>query len=154
MVWVLPGSCHLPLPSHFPRTTLYKYLHPRAGRNLSPAASLVSGRACSLTEQLQQIWLPLVRQGQALVWGLLSPWGGGCSWREKLRSKEVTGLWQRSLLPPPPAAYVATLQEPSDPCSGWGGGSCFSKEQLPKVGSAPVWAGGSFQSKVAGAGTK
>lgn len=72
-VSVPPRSCHLPLPCLFPRTTLYKYLHPRAGRNLSPAASLVSGRACSLTEQLQQIWLPLVRQGQALVWGPAVP---------------------------------------------------------------------------------
>lgn len=33
----------------------------------------VSGRACSLPQQLQQIWLPLVRRGQALGWGLPAP---------------------------------------------------------------------------------
>lgn len=103
---VRPRPYHLPLPSLFPRTTLYKYLHPGAGRNLSPAASLVSGRACSRTEQLQKIWLPLVRQGQALVWGPAVPWGRGCSWQEKLSSEAVTGLWQRSILSPPPAGCL------------------------------------------------
>lgn len=66
--------------------------------------------------------------------GPAGPWGGGCSWREKLRSKEVTGLWQRSIPALPPAAYVATLQEPSDPCSGWGGGSYFSDNSSPGRG--------------------
>lgn len=89
--------------------------------------------------------------------GPAGPWGGGCSWREKLRSKEVTGPWQRSILSPSsPAAYVATLQEPSDPCSGWrglGGWVRRLREQLPRAGSAPLWAGGPFQSKLAGGRT-
>lgn len=133
-VLVPPGSCHLPLPSLFPRTALYKYLHPQAGRNLSPAASLVSGRACSLPEQLPQIWLPLVRQGQALVWGLQSPWCGGRSWREKLRSKEVTGLWRRSVPSPPPAASVASLQEPLVPALAGVGGPASQRSSSPGWG--------------------
>jgi len=81
--------------------TLYKYLHPQAGRNLSLATSTVSGRACSLPEQLQQIWLPLVRRGQALVWGAHGPRrvegavGGRNSARKKSQGcgRNPSSLW-------------------------------------------------------------
>lgn len=129
----LSAASFLPPPSAFPLPT-----HPRCINIYTPGLAgiflqllpwslgelVLSLNSCSRSGCL---WSD---KGRPWFGGLQSPWGRGCSWREKLSFKEVTGLWQRSILSPPPAAYVATLQELSDPCSGWGGGPCFSKEQL------------------------
>lgn len=74
-----PGSCHLPLPSLFPRTTLYKYLHPRAGRHLSPAASLSLGELVLSLNSCSRSGCHWSDEGR--------PWFGACrplGWRAQL----------------------------------------------------------------------
>lgn len=68
-----PGSCHLPLPALFPRTTLYKYLHPRAGRHLSPAASLSLGELVLSLNSCSRSGCLWSDEGRPWVGGLQAP---------------------------------------------------------------------------------
>lgn len=140
-VSVPPHPCHLLCfpPSHAPRCIniytpglagIFLQLLPQSLGELVLLLNSCSRSGCLWSDK-----------GRPWSGGLVGPlWGGGCSWWEKLSCKEVTGCG-KGPCSPLPAASVATLQELSDPCSGWGYGSCFSKKQLPRVGSAPLWAG-------------